>query len=81
MVRAKFMCVSKKEIPDGFVIELQPVTSGSPENEQYFKYTPYGKIEVGTINKAAAADFVVGKPYYVDFTQAGVGVQDTKEAV
>ena len=29
-----------------------------------------GKIELGTINKAAADAFELGKEYYIDFTRA-----------
>lgn len=68
-VRTKFQVVKKSEIPDGFTIELSPVVSGSDENKKFFKYTPWGKIEIGTINKEAADGFVIGKQYYVDFTQ------------
>lgn len=70
-VRAKFTCTSKKEVQDsGFVIELLPVTCGSVENESFYKYTPYGKLELGTINKQAADQFTVGASYYIDITKA-----------
>jgi hypothetical protein len=48
-----------------------PVTSGSPENDAFYKYTPAGKLELSTINAEAAAGFEVGKAYYLDFTPAG----------
>ena len=68
-VRAKFRCVEN----DGQkqIIRLEPVTSGSKENEQFFKYTPGGSIVfAGLANPAAAEQFVVGEEYYVDFTKA-----------
>jgi hypothetical protein len=70
-VRAKFTCASKKEIVDGYVVSLNPVRSGSKENEEFYKYTPYGQIEIGTVNKVAAEQFRVGKDYYIDFIETG----------
>ena len=69
-VRAKFKVESRTETTDGYKVVLKPVTGGSPENESFFKYTPYGSIEIGTINAAAGAQLVPGKSYYVDFTEA-----------
>jgi hypothetical protein len=54
----------------GTVIKLSPVMDGSAENKEFYKYSPSGAIELGTVNEAAAAMFEVGKEYYVDFTQA-----------
>ena len=70
MVRAKFNVVSKKQTVDGVVIEMIPVMATNPENTSFFKWTPFGKLEMGTINPEAAAEFEVGKPYYIDFTKA-----------
>lgn len=78
MVRAKFTCV--KKIPanlgsgpsdvEGFEIVLEPVTCGSDENETFYKYTPWGRIELGTVNVTAAERFEEGKEYYIDFSPA-----------
>lgn len=70
VVRAKFKCVQKDAGVDGSHIGLDVVYSGSPENEQFFKWTPSGNIRIGVVNSAAAEQFVVGKEYYVDFTEA-----------
>lgn len=70
MVRAKFTCTNKEEVDGGFKISLSPVTCGSAENEDFFKWTPYGSCSIGTINGSAAEEFEVGKEYYVDFTPA-----------
>jgi len=73
MVRAKFRCTEKSEpSSEGDVsnIQLAPIADGSQENIDFFKWTPSGVIQIGTINKAAAAQFEVGKDYYVDFTLA-----------
>lgn len=69
-VRAKFRLNQKNQNEAGFSLEFWPVTSGSEENERFYKYTPGGKIEMSTINADAAAMFEVGKCYYVDFTPA-----------
>jgi hypothetical protein len=65
-VRAKFHCNFK----DANVIHLGVVYGGSSENEKFFKYTPGGQITLNVLNEDAAAQFVQGKEYYVDFTPA-----------
>lgn len=69
MVRAKFKVTAITHYIDYAKVELNPVTSGSEENKQYFSYTPSGKIEMN-IKSAAIEQFEVGKEYYVDFTPA-----------
>jgi hypothetical protein len=69
-VRAKFKCTEISQTEYGERIKLTPVTGGSPENDQFFKWTPGGQIEIGTINPEAAKQFEVGKSFYVDFTLA-----------
>ena len=54
----------------GTTVEMLPVTSGSSENESFYRYTPSGKVELGTVNEAAANSFEIGKQYYLDFTPA-----------
>ena len=70
MVRAKFKCVDKSGSENDTQIKLEAVTSGSEENKTFFKYTPSDQISMGTINKEAAAQFEVGKEYYIDFSPA-----------
>jgi hypothetical protein len=70
-VRAKFKVAEVTQHEQGSSIKLVPVTSGSPENEQFFKWTPWGEIKIGTINQAAADQFKPGAEFYVDFTPAG----------
>lgn len=72
-VRAKFTCTSKSGgAEDGAAtgISLQPVYTGSKENESFFQATPGGSISLSVVNGEAAKQFVVGKQYYVDFTPA-----------
>jgi hypothetical protein len=69
MVRCKFKCMSKTETSDGFKINMQPVTCGSEENKKFFNYTPYGSLEIGTVNHEAAAQIKVGHEYLIDITE------------
>lgn len=74
MVRAKFHCVSNEKTSStdeaGYIIKLFPVASGSKENEQFYKWTPAGSIDLNIVNEGAAVAFEVGKEYYVDFIPA-----------
>jgi len=68
-VRAKFKVTAVSEFEGGLKqITLNPVSSGSPENERFFKWTPSGEIKMGTVNPSAAAQFKPGTQFYVDFT-------------
>jgi hypothetical protein len=69
-VRAKFKVEEVTHSTNGHAVKLSPVSSGSTENEQFFKWTPWGEIKIGTINADAAAEFTPGKQFYVDFTPA-----------
>ena len=53
-------------------VNLTPVYSNDPasENAQFWRFTPTGKIELGTINPEAWKQFELGKEYYIDFTPA-----------
>jgi len=70
-IRAKFLCVSKTVDMDGkgksYKFKFYPVTSGSKENETFFKYTPSGSLEIGV---TATDVFEVGQEYYLDFNKA-----------
>lgn len=68
MVRAKFVVVAIDLVAGR--ITLNPVTSGSKENEEFYKYTPGGQIVLDTINEEAIKGFEIGMEYYVDFTKA-----------
>jgi hypothetical protein len=68
--RAKFKCVEKAKNQYHEKISLEPVTSGSPENDEFYKTTPSGVIHIQTCNPYAANLFEVGKSYFVDFTPA-----------
>ncbi len=69
-VRAKFVVNEKKVEGDNASINMLPVYSGSEENKDFFRYTPAGAISLSIVNLKAADQFIVGKSYYVDFTEA-----------
>lgn len=66
MVRAKFRCDSIKTTTYGREFEFNPVIGGSPENEEFFKTTPGGKLTLNVKNDGV--NFELGKEYYLDFT-------------
>lgn len=68
MTRAKFECESVTETTWAKSYKFRAVTSGSPENEAFFKTTPTGTIEIAVKNPEVS--FTPGKKYYVDFTPA-----------
>lgn len=53
-----------------YSIQMTPVTSGSKENDEFFKYTPGGTLNLSTINATAAKMFEYGKEYYIDISPA-----------
>ena len=69
-VRAKFKCIEVAKNEQGSRVILNVVTAGSATNEEFFKLTPYGGINMGIINEEAAKEFVPGKEFYVDFIAA-----------
>lgn len=69
-VRAKFRVISKNPMGGGSQIRLAPVVGDNEENKKFYDATPWGFIELGTVNKKAAEAFEIDKEYYVDFTEA-----------
>jgi hypothetical protein len=70
-VRAKFKVSNISEQTGGLkTVTLQPVCGNSPENDNFFKWTPSGTIQIGTINEAASKQFNIDQEFYVDFTPA-----------
>lgn len=78
-IRAKFYVNSvtlSKWGPDQEIlhtVKMSPVMgsgNASDENKSFWKYTPTGSLELGTINAAAGAAFEIGKSYYLDFSPA-----------
>lgn len=69
-VIAKFQVSERTELVDGYKVRMMPVVTGSPENAEFYKWTPSGAIELYTINKNAAEMFKPGKALYVEFREA-----------
>ncbi len=76
MVRAKFKVqsyeTSLQQNEELRTIKLTAVYDGSPENKEFFKYTPNGSINIGVLNQKAWEQFPLGREMYVDFTDATV---------
>ena len=72
-VRAMFVCDEKIQTRDGYKVKLTAVTGDSELAEKFFKWTPWGQIEMGIINDNAAEQFVPGCSYYLDFTAVEIG--------
>ena len=64
MLKSKDGAYVKTEINE---VTLNPVTTGSKENEEFFAWTPSGKITIGATKEVG---FELDKEYYVDFTKA-----------
>jgi hypothetical protein len=76
VVRAKYKVASKTYTKNGpneealCSIKLFPVTTGSKENADFFKWTPSGSMDLGTVNQAAADALELGAEYFIDFIKA-----------
>lgn len=68
--------VNKTTEEYGYKLVFTPVTSGSKENEEFFKWTPSGRLEIGTVNQKAADELRTGFDYYLDITRADNGNQE-----
>jgi hypothetical protein len=68
-IRAKFNVTSITEYGNdgGRNVKLQAVIGGSEENNDFWKYTPSGSIEIHVSNPDLEIGF---GEYYVDFTKA-----------
>jgi hypothetical protein len=70
-VRAKFIVTRiDYHSPTSRTIVLKPVYSDDPthENKQFWDATPSGELTMTIQNPRAAAFFVAGQEYYLDFT-------------
>ena len=70
MVRAKFKVTDIVPSENGGNIKLSVVVGDGEENKKFFYFTPFGEINIGTVNIEALKEFEIGKEYYVDFTKA-----------
>lgn len=71
--RAKFRCSSVNDFGNGSKeVNLSVVydPKGNGENASFTKATPSGDMKMRIDNPEAAVQFVPGKSYYVDFSEA-----------
>ncbi len=78
-MRCKFVCsyIQKQEYGDGkvgYVVGFSVVYSGSEENKKFFTLTPGGQLNLYTVNEAVASKLEMGKEYYIDISEANVGL-------
>jgi hypothetical protein len=64
-VTCNFKTETKEQNPVSMIC-FNPVVNGSEENKKFFSLTPGGIFQFYTINAEAAAQFEIGKEYYVD---------------
>jgi hypothetical protein len=71
-VRCKFVCNHISENGEGENktkdFYFSPVTGGSDENRQFWKWTPSGELKFQCLNPSV--NFEKGKTYYLDITEA-----------
>lgn len=66
-VKAKFTCTEVRQTLHGNSVSMKPVVSGSKDNEQFYKHTPGGAIELSIVNPALDGFFRPGTEYEVTF--------------
>lgn len=49
-------------------VALVPVTSGSAENAQFYRWTPSGRLEFQSVNQRALDALPLGAEVYVDLS-------------
>ncbi len=68
-VRCKVQCLALTEHAEGTKsVKFTPVVGGSPENEEFYKWTPGGVFEFNHVNPNV--EFKPGKEYYIDIIPA-----------
>jgi hypothetical protein len=72
-VRMKMRCDAVEKNDEGCgTVRLYPVIGNSPENAEFFRWTPSGQLVMSTVNANAVSKFTVGEEYYVDISPAAV---------
>lgn len=71
---AKFRFAGIKTWLDGSqkkvaTMEFNIVSGTTEENQKFFMWTPYGKLELGTVNQAVIDALNLGEEYYVVITK------------
>lgn len=70
-MRCKFRLDSIEKKEDGTAaLTMTAVTNGSINDNLYFTMTPYGRLEIGTVNKKVVDKMKIGTEYYIDISEA-----------
>lgn len=69
MVTCKFKCVRVSLTEGGDDVEFDVVVGGSEENDKFFRYTPWGHLNIGLINHELNS-FEPGLEYFINITPA-----------
>lgn len=70
MTRAKFKVERVEPNPECGRVVLRAVTGGSEENEQFFRWTPAGELDLQVVRPEIVDQFQVGQEFYLDLTPA-----------
>lgn len=65
----KLACLIHEKNETSYEITLNAVYEGSPENKEFFKWTPNGQLTLLTVNPGAAEIFKGLGEFYVDITK------------
>jgi hypothetical protein len=67
-VRCKMVCAETRSDENGtHAVKMRVVTEGNKENEEFFKWTPGGELNLCVLKNQY---FEAGKEYYIDIEQA-----------
>lgn len=68
VTRCKFRCASVTDNGETKDFQFVPVYGDSEENKSFWKWTPSGELKFNCTNKEV--NFVPGKEYYIDISEA-----------
>lgn len=68
-MRAKFKVETLDKQEDHCNVELRALTQHDADNEEFWKYTPAGYMQMYITNPAAFDSLELGQVYYIDLTK------------
>lgn len=68
LLRAKFKVVKRCQFEGHESLEAVAVTAGTPENTEFWRYTPNGTFMIACFNPTQLEDFHPGDEFYIDMT-------------
>lgn len=77
-MRCKVTCTAKERIGETDRLTFQPVTCGSPENSEFFRWTPAGQIDLWVVNPSVGERINVGTEFFLDFTPCAAAARPAK---